>query len=415
MALKKKSIFIIGLLAIIILIIAIWGGTKIIESKLYIVKKVRFESVISSKGEIRGKNSVSITLPDDFKNRNLRIRELQIKELIQEGTLVERGDWVATLDVANITNQIQDNNSEIEEQRADFEDAKIDSTIELTNFREEIKEFNYDLEYQALELEQAKFESVAYQRKAKVAYNKILRQMDAKLRNYERKKIELKVRTKREEDRYNYYLRRDSLLKKAIIQATVTAPQNGMVMYAKVRGGRKLGVGDNISPWNPIIASLPDLSVAVSESYIEEIDITKIAIGDVVNVTVDAVPDYKFTGFVSEIANIGQELTGFESKVFQIMIELNQTNLELKPAMTTNNNIIINNVSDVLTIPRQCLYSENGIDFVYLKKSGKIWKRKVIAGLENEKEIIIESGLAENDKILFTLSEEAKVPEFIED
>ena len=125
---------------------------------------------------------------DDFKNRSLRIRELQIKDLIQEGTLVKKGDWVATLDIASINRQIEENNDDIEEDLADFEDAKIDSTIELTNYREEIKEFNFDLEYKALELEQAKFESLAFQRKAKVAYNKILRQMDAKLRNYERKK-----------------------------------------------------------------------------------------------------------------------------------------------------------------------------------------------------------------------------------
>ncbi|MBT6765132.1 MAG: hypothetical protein HOA90_11430, partial [Prolixibacteraceae bacterium] len=212
MALKKKSILIIALLAILVLIMAVWGGTKITDSKSCIIKKTNFEQNISAKGEIRGKNSVLIKLPDDFKSRDLRIRELQIKDLVQEGTLVKKGDWIATLDIASITNQIQDNNNDIEEDLADFEDAKIDSAIELNNFREEIKEFRYDLEYQTLELEQAKFESLAYQRKAKVAYNKIIRQMDAKLRNFERKKIELKVRVRRSEREYMYRLRRDSLL-----------------------------------------------------------------------------------------------------------------------------------------------------------------------------------------------------------
>ncbi|MBT6997054.1 MAG: HlyD family efflux transporter periplasmic adaptor subunit, partial [Prolixibacteraceae bacterium] len=365
-------------------------------------------------GEIRGKNSVLIKLPDDFKSRDLRIRELQIKDLVQEGTLVKKGDWIATLDIASITNQIQDNNNDIEEDLADFEDAKIDSAIELNNFREEIKEFRYDLEYQTLELEQAKFESLAYQRKAKVAYNKIIRQMDAKLRNFERKKIELKVRVRRSEREYMYRLRRDSLLKKAIEQATITAPQDGLVMYAKVRGGRKIRVGDNISPWNPTIASLPDMSVLVSETYIEEIDITKIAINDNVEIVVDALPDQEFSGFVSGIANIGQELSGFESKVFQVIIELNQTNPELKPAMTTNNNIIINNISDVLTIPRQCLYSENGNDFVYIKRSGKIWKKIVSPGIENENEIVIESGLEEKDRILYSQPEKAEIIDFFD-
>jgi len=414
MALKKKSIFIIGLLVIIILIVSVWGGTKIASPKLCTVESATFESVISSKGEIQGKNTVLIKLHDDFKNRNLRLRELQIKDLIQEGSLVKKGDWVATLDIASINRQIEENNDEMEEDLADFEDAKIDSTIELTNFREEIKEFNYDLEYKALELEQAKFESLAYQRKAKVAYNKIIREMDAKLRNFERKKMELAVRVRRKEHEYNYDLRRDSLLKNAITNATVTAPQDGMVMYAKVRGGRKIRVGDNISPWNPTIATLPDMSVLISETYIEEIDITKIAIGDIVNVTVDAMPENKFTGFVTEIANIGQELTGFESKVFQVMIELNQAKLELKPGMTTNNDIVIDKLNDVLTIPRQCLYSENGINFVYLKKAGKIWKKEVVSGIENEKEIVIESGLNIKDKIFTFIPENPEDLVFIE-
>lgn len=414
MALKKKSIFIIGILTIITFIFAIWGGTKVLDSKVYIVEKTMFESTISSKGEIQGKSSVTITIPDDFKNRELHVHDLQIKDLIQEGKLVKKGDWVATLDIVNITQQIQDNNNAIEQDLANFEDAKIDSTIELNNFREEIKEFNYDLEYKALELEQAKFESLAYQRKAKVAYNKIIRQMDAKLRNYERKKMELKVRVKRSEDRYNYRLLRDSLLKKAIINATIVAPQDGMIMYAKVRGGRKIRVGDQISPWNPTIATLPDMSVLVTVTYIEEIDITKIAIGDIVTVTIDALPENKLKGFVSEIANIGQELTGFESKVFEVIIQLNQTNLELKPAMTTNNSIVINNVNDVLTIPRECLFSDNGEAFVYLKHNGKIWKKKVVPGLENDEQIVINAGLNVKDKVFTSIPKNAEAIPFFE-
>ncbi|MCK5731061.1 MAG: HlyD family efflux transporter periplasmic adaptor subunit [Draconibacterium sp.] len=414
MVLKKRSIFFIGLAAVIILIIAFWGETKIIGSKLYSVKKTKFEFVIDSKGEIQGKNTVLIKLHNDFKNRSLRIRELQIKDLIQEGTLVKKGDWVATLDIASINRQIEENKDDMEEDLAEFDDAKIDSTIELTNYREEIKEFKFDLEYKTLELEQAKYESVAYQRKAKVAYNKTIREMDAKLRNYERKRMYLAVSVKRDERDYNYRLKRDSLLKEAIINATVTAPQDGMVMYTKVRGGRKIRVGDNISQWSPTIATLPDMSVAISETYVEEIDITKIAIGNIVNVTVDALPESKFTGIVTEIANIGQELTSFESMVFQVIIELDQSNLELKPGMTTSNNIIIDNMSNVLTVPRQCIYSENGINFVYIKTNRIIWKKKVVLGLENEKEYVIESGLAENDKIYFNAPENTEEILFIE-
>ncbi len=413
MRLKKKNIFIIGLPVTVILAVAIWGGTKIIDSKLYTLEKTTFESIISAKGEIQGKNSVSIDLPESFRNRELYIYDIKIKALVAEGTVVKKGDWIADMDVASIMEQIQRNNEDLERHRAELNDARIDTAIQLSRLREEIKEFNYDLDYKTLELEQAKFESPAYQRKTQVAYNKTIRMMDKKRRDYELRVIDLKRRINRTESYYMYYYRRDSLLKQAVLAARIVAPQNGLVMYAKSRNGRKMAVGDEVNPWNPKIASLPDMSVVISETYVEEIDITKIKTGNRVNITIDAMPENNFTGFVSEIANIGQELTGFDSKVFQVTIQLDQTIHDLKPAMTSNNNIVINSFPDVLTIPRQCLYSENGFDFVYLKKSGKIWKQKVKTGLENDKVIIIESGLNVDDKILYSPPEEGELIAFL--
>ncbi len=415
MSIKKKGIIIGAALAVAaIIIVVLLSNNSLSGEKIYTVKKDNFESIISTKGEIQGKNAVLISLPDVLKRRDLRIYEYEIKELIQEGTEVKKGDWIATLDIGSITQQIQNNNEDLEKRRAEFNDAKIDSAIQLTQLRQELKEFKYDLEYKEVELEESKFESPAYQRKVKVEYNKTVRQMDKKHRDYQLKQLELKVKTRRIEDKYEEFQRRDSLLKLAVSEARIKAPEAGMVMYAKLWGGRKLRVGDYISLWNPTIATLPDMSVLVSETYVEEIQITKIAEGDSAEVTVDALPDKKFNGEIIKIANIGQELSGFESKVFKVRIEIKDSNPELKPAMTTNNDIVVKNVSNVLTIPRQCLFSENENDFVYLKKAGKVYKKKVVAGTENEEKILIKQGLQEDDKILFSPPENADELDFYE-
>lgn len=414
MSVRNKSIIGIAATVVIITIVVLLSNNGLSKLKTFTVKKDSFESVISVKGEIQGKNAVLITLPDILKNRNLRIYEYQIKDLIQEGSFVKKGDWIATLDIGQITQQIQNNNDDVERRRAEFNDAKIDSAIQLTKLRQELKEFKYDLEYKQVELEESKYESQAYQRKVKVDYNKTLRQMDKKRRDYQLRQLYLKVKTRRYEDKYNYYLQRDSLLKKAVEAAQITAPEDGMVMYAKLWGGRKLRVGDKINQWNSTIATLPDLSVLVSETYVEEIDITKIAEGDSVEIAVDALPNKNFTGIITKIANIGQELPGFDSNVFRILIQINESNPELKPAMSSINNIIVKKMSDVLTIPRECLFSQNGKNFVYLRKSGKVYKKKVITGTENDEKIVINQGLKENDKILFTPPENAKEIDFYE-
>ncbi|MDD4107872.1 MAG: HlyD family efflux transporter periplasmic adaptor subunit, partial [Prolixibacteraceae bacterium] len=291
---------------------------------------------------------------------------------------------------------------ELDRRLAEFNDSKIDTAIELNTFREQLKELRYDLEYRELDLEQSKFESPAYQRKMQVAYNKTIRQINKRERDYELRERSLTVRTKRSEDRYNYYLMRDSLLKKALIAAEIAAPQDGMVMYARLRGGRKIRIGDNVSQWNPAIVTLPDMSVLISETYVEEIHITKLNIGDSVSITVDALPGKIFSGYVYKIANIGQELAGFESNVFSVLIELKDTDPELKPAMTSSNNIIITSIPDVYTIPRECLFTENGDNFVFMKKSGEVIKQPVVAGPDNDKDVIIHSGLKEHDKILYS-------------
>ena len=396
---KKKYIWIVTGILIVATIIFI-GGIELVSDNTYTVKSGPFELALNIKGEVQGKNAIIVSLPDELKRRDLRLYELKLKDLVDEGTEVKKGDWIATLDAGTITEQMQNNNQQLTERRAEFNDAKIDSAIQLTKLREEIAEFKYDLEYKKLELEQAKYESPAYQRKKQVEYNNTIRQMEKKKRDYELNHINLRSRTKRAQDRYEYYLRRDSLYKEAIIACRVTAPKDGMVMYAKLWGGRKLRVGDMISPWMPTIATLPDMSVLVSETYVQEIDVTKIVEGDSVQIYIDALPDNLYSGRISKIANIGQELPGFDTKVFKVLIDMDQNGKEIKPAMTTDNKIILTKLDNALKIPRNCLFKENDEYFVYLKEGGEVIKQIVVPGVENEQEVVILSGLKEKDKIL---------------
>ena len=374
MKLKRK--YLIGIFAVVAVTVVAAAITLSTGpgGNLHKVKSGPFELSLEVKGEIQGKNAIVISLPDELKHNDLRIYQLKIKDMVEEGTAVKTGDWVATLDAAQITQQMQNNQQDLDKQRAELNDAKIDSSIQLTALREELGEFKYDLEYKELELEQSQYESPAYQRKIKMEFDQTVRQMEKKRRDYKLKQLELKMKTNRIEDRYDYYNKRDLLLKKAMGAARVTAPKDGMVMYAKLWNGRKLRVGDDISIWMPTIATLPDLSQPVSEAYIPEIDITKIALGDSVEISIDALPGDKFTGVVSNIANVGQELSGFDMKVFKIMIDLEVEGKPIKPAMTSNNKIILAKLPDVVKIPRNCLFRQNGDSFVYLNDGGQTWK-----------------------------------------
>ncbi len=405
---KKRYIWIL-IVVIVGSALLIFGGKSLISEKTHTVQSGAFELTLNIKGEVQGKNAVVVSLPDELKRRDIRIYQIKIKDMVQEGTVVKKGEWIATLDAAELNNQMQTNRQDLTKYMAELNDAKIDSAIQLTKLREELEEFNYDLAYKQLELEQSKYESPAFQRKKNVEYNKTIRQMEKKRRDYELNRLKLKVKTKRTEDKYNEYSLRDSLLKNALKACRVKAPKDGMVMYAKLWGGRKLRVGDQINRWMPTIATLPDMSVLVSETYVQEIDIMKIAIGDTVEIYIDALPNKIYSGYISKIANIGQELPGFDTKVFKVLIDMNERGKEIKPSMTTDNRIILTSLDDVIKIPRNSLFSDNGDNYVYLRSGGKIWKKSVVAGPENSEEVVIESGLNVNDKIL------TKSPENVEE
>ena len=99
---------------------------------------------------------------------------------------------------------------------------------------------------------------------------------------------------------------------------TVKSPASGMVIYDREWNGKEKGVGSEWSPWNSTVATLPDLTQMESETYVNEVDIRKIAMGQ--KVLIDprrADPSKKLDGVVTEVANVGEQRPNQDSKVFK--------------------------------------------------------------------------------------------------
>ena len=56
----------------------------------------------------------------------------------------------------------------------------------------------------------------------------------------------------------------------------ISAPKHGMVIYGRDNSNEKIKVGSTVSPWMPVIATLPDMSSMLSLTYVNEIDIIDI-------------------------------------------------------------------------------------------------------------------------------------------
>lgn len=404
MAKHKKYLFIGGALLILIAVSAVvyFSSSTTKNQQYYEVKKGKFEAVLTCKGEINGLVATVIRAPKILGDRDLRLWQMKILDLAQDGKNVKKGEFIVQLDASQVMSGMREEEQNMEKQMADLNNAKIDSAVTLTNMREEIKNALLDLEYNKIDLEQSVYESAAYQRKAQMTYQKAENLIEKKRRDYRLEQNRLKMRVRRSADDVDRSNKRIEKFKEALKAARITAPEDGIVIFGKSWDGKKYSKDDDVSTYEfaPPIATLPDMSTVISEIYVKEIDIAKIEVGDSVRVSFDALEGTVIMGSIYSIARVGESHKDFDMKAFKVIIHLNHTDEGLKPAMSSNNNIVLANVDNVISVPLISVFKENGVKYVYLKTPDSIKKQEIKTGFENEQSVLVEEGLKEGDLLL---------------
>jgi len=181
---------------------------------------------------------------------------------------------------------------------------------------------------------------------------------------------------------------------------TIKAPADGMVIYARGWEG-KVSAGSRLRAWDPVVAELPDLTEMISKTYVNEVDISKASVGQDAIITVDAFPDAQYSGTVKKIANIGEQLRNYDTKVFEVIVSVNEQDSILRPAMTTGIEIIINEYDTVTYVPLEAIYKDS-VSYVYKKEGRNIVKQEVVTGPSNDLDIIIAGGLNKGEEVLLT-------------
>jgi HlyD family secretion protein len=141
MTAHRKYIFIGGglFLAIVILASIYFTRSSVKSSKHFEVKKGRFEAVLTCKGEINGLVATVIRAPKILGDRDLRLWQMKILDLTQDGKNVKKGDFIIQLDASQVVSGMREEQQELEREMADLNNAKIDSAVRLTQMREDIK------------------------------------------------------------------------------------------------------------------------------------------------------------------------------------------------------------------------------------------------------------------------------------
>ena len=381
--------------------VAVWyfsyssTGTEQAEELTIKLQRATFKVEVTATGELAAKRSVKIRAPQGM--RAAGIFETTLSDLITEGTVVEEGDYVASLDRTELAGKMSDLTTEIEKVQTQLEQARIDTAIELRGIRDELANLEFSKKEKLLAVEQSQYEPQSVIRQAELDLERSERDYRQLVKKYELKQQQAIAKIQEIDALLRQNQRQMKVLSDLSGEFNIHAPESGMVIYARSWRGKK-EPGSRISAWDPVVAELPDLSDMISQTYVNEVDISRVKEGQDVEIKVDAFPDRAYTGKVIKVANIGEQLKGYDAKVFEVVVQVVETDSILRPAMTTSNEIITGVYSEQLALPLEALYSDS-LTYVYKKEESRIVRQEVITGLSNADQVVVEHGLSEGDVV----------------
>ena len=170
----------------------------------------------------------------------------------------------------------------------------------------------------------------------------------------------------------------------------IISPVDGIVVSKEVEVGQTVAA----SFQTPTLFNVAeDLTKMQIEASVVEADIAKVHNGQEVEFSVDSFPDEVFIGKVTQVRN--EAINTSNVVTYEVIIEVDNKDLKLKPGMTANVEIITANKKDVFLVPNKSLRfyitDENGDTKRYKDKG--IW---VLDGNTPER-IVIKTGVADDD------------------
>ena len=287
----------------------------------------------------------------------------------------------------------------LEAEESKFTQQQLDTTLTLKQERNAVKDLRFSMEETKLELKQSIYEPPATIKGLENKLEKLERDFKEKQENYKIKKRQANAKMVVVGTKVSKIRKELDDLLNLLESFTIYSDGNGMITYDKNWDGTKKKIGSTISPWQPSIATLPDLTKMESKTYANEVDIRKVEEGLPVKVGFDAFPDVELEGVVTDVANVGEKKRGSDIKVFQVLIKLKEIDKSIRPGMTTSNKILTFERKDVLSVPLEAVFTQDSIAYVFKKSGFSINKKQVKIGDSNNVSVIIKEGLSENDEV----------------
>ncbi len=162
-------------------------------------------------------------------------------------------------------------------------------------------------------------------------------------------------------------------------------------------------VGNTVTPVGGVIDSadsalfvVEDLDSLILRVNVPERELAKLAVGQLVELSFDAVPGRSFAGKIALVSPYVDAATA----TFGVRIRVTDTGGMLRPGMFARVAIVYERKMDALQIPRTALLDGDGPPKVFVVKDGKAAERGVQLGLSNGAYVEIVTGLKDGEQVV---------------
>ena len=369
----KKIWMAVGAVALIAIVAWLLSGGKKEEEVTFETAKVERQNInttITATGTIEPVTSVTV---------GTQVSGIVSKLYVDYNSVVKKGQVIAELDRTNLT-------SELNRAKAELTSAESTLSYETANFKR----------YQTL-FDKGLVSANDYE-SAKLSYEKARQTVNSARESVQKAQTNLGY-------------------------ATITSPIDGVVLSKSVEEGQTVAASFNTPELFNIAQDLTDMRVIAD---IDEADIGGVKEGQRVTFTVDAFPDDKFEGQVTQVR---QEATTTSNVVtYEVVISAPNKDLKLKPGLTANITIYTLEKNDVLAVPSKALrfmpneaLLKKGEQIEDVEAPLKAWTlegntfkaHQVETGITNGMLTEITSGLSEGTEVLvdFTISGGSEQPQ----
>ena len=357
---NKKLWMAVGAVAVIAIVVWALSGGKKEEEVTFESAKVERQNIhttITATGTIEPVTSVTV---------GTQVSGIVSKLYVDYNSVVKKGQVIAELDRTNLT-------SELNRAKAELTSAQSTLSYETANFQRYQTLFNKGL------VSANDYES------AKLSYEKARQTVNSARESVQKAQTNLGY-------------------------ATITSPIDGVVLSKSVEEGQTVAASFNTPELFNIAQDLTDMRVIAN---IDEADIGGVKEGQRVTFTVDAFPDDKFEGTVTQVR---QEATTTSNVVtYEVVIGAPNKDLKLKPGLTANVTIYTLEKNDVLAVPSKALrfmpneaLLKKGEQIEDVDAPQKVWTmegntfkaHKVETGITNGMLTEIVSGISEGTEVL---------------